>query len=313
MAYGSCAGQEAAPGQPSIERLVLDYDLPRLHGGERCFGIIGNPVSHSLSPRLHNGAYRDLGISAAFLPFHADSFGDFWLEVVEGDFFANSQLELAGFAVTAPHKSAALASAGVSSPRAQLIRSANTLVRNGLVWEAESTDPEGVVGPLRARDALGGKALVVGCGGAGRAAALGLRDTGSEVTLTNRTAERGRRVAETLDLAFESREDLDLNRFEVVVHATALGHSASDPLPFDPESLRDDALVIDLVYDRSETPLLRACRERGLSTVDGVEVLLHQAVEQFRCMTGEELPRESGERRLRATTAELLDSERVGS
>lgn len=299
--FGSVRGEDAgAPGQMSVERLVEDFHLPELPPIEWLAGLVGAPVEHSLSPRLHNRGYRALGIPALYVPFHVDRFGDFWLEVVEPGRLDELGLPLRGLSVTAPHKEIALAVAGAASPRAQSIGGANTLVRtshgaSGPVWEAESTDPEGVLGPLEELGlALPGLAVaVVGVGGAGRAVAAGLLERDAELTLVNRTVEKGRKVAAELEVPFLPLEDFDPSPYRVVVNATALGHHGDDPLPFDPARTAPDAVVVDMVYDRRrETLLARAARAAGRAVVDGKEVLAAQAFEQFRLMTGEELPRE---------------------
>ncbi|HVS16198.1 MAG TPA: type I 3-dehydroquinate dehydratase [Thermoanaerobaculia bacterium] len=292
LLFGSLGERPAAPGQPSLRRLALDYELPRPLRPVPLFGIVGRPVSHSLSPRLHNRAYRRLGVDALYLAFHAEQFGDFWLEVVEDDRFERWGMPLVGLSVTSPFKETALAVAGASSPRAQAIGGANTMVRRRGVWEAESTDPEGVLEPLRRRgvELAGARAAVVGCGGAGRAAAVGLDRARARVTLFNRSENRGRRAAQELDLELGSLAAFDPSEFDVVVHATSLGHHPSDPLPFDPTALRPQAILVDMVYDHHETPLVTVARAAGRATVGGREVLLCQAIGQFRAMTGEELP-----------------------
>jgi shikimate dehydrogenase len=143
---------------------------------------------------------------------------------------------------------------------------------------------------------------VVGAGGAGRAAVVGLKESGARVTLFNRSETRGRRAAEALDVPYVPLSELATarpERFRVVVHATSLGRGArgaggardqAEPLPFDPTLLAPDAVVVDLVYADRETPLLEAVRASGRTAVDGREVLLSQALEQFRMMTGRELP-----------------------
>lgn len=293
VVYGAFPeGEPGAPGQPGVDRLARDYGLPALPPAEALFGIVGRPVAHSLSPRLHNRAYRELGIPALYLPFHAEHFGDFWLEVVESGALDAVGLPLKGLSVTAPYKEIALAVAGAPSPRAHAVGAANTLVRTDGVWEAESTDPEGVVLPVQRLgvDLQEAPAAVVGAGGAGRSAVVGLREAGCRVTLVNRTAERGREAAEELGVAFLPLGDFDPGEFAVVVHATTLGRHPADALPFDPARLRPDAVVVDLVYGEAETPLLAASGAAGRRAVDGREVLLYQALEQFRLMTGRELP-----------------------
>lgn len=292
VVYGSVGEIPGAPGQPTIRRLVQDFGLPELRPVEALFGVVGNPVSHSLSPRIHNAAYRELGIPALFLPFHAESFGDFWLEVVESGALEEIGLPIRGLAVTSPYKEAALAVAGAESPRAGLIGAANTLVWNQGVWEAEATDPDGVVSPLRERGVAieGRDAAVVGSGGAGRSAAAGLATAGASVTLFNRGAERGLQASSLLGLPFVPLADLDPSRFDILVNATSLGRQERDPLPFPVDALRPGAVVVDMVYGEGPTPLLRVAAERGAVTVDGREVLVGQAAGQFRMMTGRELP-----------------------
>ncbi len=291
--YGALPGGDpGAPGQPAVDRLVADYGLPDLPAASALYGIVGRPVAHSLSPRLHNRAYRELGIPALYVPFHAEHFGDFWLEVVESGRFEELGLELRGLSITAPYKAVALALAGAPSPRATAVGAANTLVQTDGVWEAETTDPEGVILPLGRLgvELLGAETAVVGAGGAGRAAVVGLQEAGARVTLVNRSEERGLAAAEDLDVPYVSLDDFDPGAYAVVVHATSLGHSPDDPLPFAPEALAPGAALVDLVYGGEETPLVRAARAAGRTVVDGREALLFQALEQFRLMTGHELP-----------------------
>ena len=293
VVYGAVGEVPGAPGQISIERLCRDYGLPALPRLQALFGLVGNPVTHSLSPRIHNAAYRELGIPAVYLPFHTDFFGELWLEVVESGAMEAIGLPIRGLSVTAPFKETALALAGAESPLAGMIGAANTLVWNHGVWEAEATDPDGVVLPLRERGIVidGLEAAVLGAGGAGRSAAVGLAGGGARVTVFNRDPERGRSAAERLKLPFLPLGDLDPAGFDLLVNATSLGRAEGEPLPFDVLRLKPGAVVIDLVYltDRP-TPLLVAVAARGGVAIDGREVLIGQARGQFRMMTGCELP-----------------------
>jgi 3-dehydroquinate dehydratase/shikimate dehydrogenase len=275
-----------------VARLVSDFGLPELRPVTALFGIVGNPVYHSLSPRIHNLAYRELGLPALYVPFHVEHFGDYWLEVVESLRLDDLGVPLKGLSVTAPHKEIAQAVAGAPSPRTQAVGAANTLVENDGVWEAESTDPEGVTMPLRhlGIELQGTPVAVLGAGGAGRSAAVGQRDSGAQETLLNRSEDRGRQAAKDLGVPYRPLGELDPGRYRVVVQATSLGRHPDDPLPFDPAALAPDAVVVDLVYTDGETPLLQAVKAAGRRAVDGREVLLYQAVEQFHMMTGRELP-----------------------
>lgn len=299
LVYGAVSELPGAPGQPTIRRLVEDFGLPALRAVTALCGVVGDPVEHSLSPRLHNALYRALGIDLLYLPLWVPSFADFWLEVVE-----SGSLEVLGspwkaFSVTAPHKSAALAVAAASSPLAERVGGANTLVHNGQVWEAESTDPAGVISPLRARgiDLAGKRAAVLGAGGAGRAAAVGLAQAGAAVTLVNRGAARGRRAAAELGMGFLALEEWTPEGFDALVNATPLGRAGEEP--FEVERLAVGTVVIDLAYGgEAPTPLVQAARARGFTAIDGREILLYQGLEQFRLTTGRAAPLELGRRAL---------------
>ncbi len=298
--YGAASEVPGASGQLSVEALIRDYGLPRISPVERCFGLIGNPVSHSLSPRLHNGAYRELGIPALYLPFHTESFADFWLEIVESELLPVLGVHLLGFSVTAPHKDAALAVAEEISPLAERIGAANTLLLGPGGWRAESSDPAGLLGPLAARgiELAGRGVAVVGAGGAGRSVVVGLLEAGARVTFVNRSSGRGRRAAGELGVDFVPLELFVPGAFEIVINATAVGRDPDAPLPFAVEALAPGARLVDLVYGETPTPLVVAARARGLEAIDGREVLLFQGQEQFRRMTGRELPTELGRRLL---------------
>jgi len=298
LLFASLGDQPAAPGQFSVARLAADWGLPEVRQISVLFGVVGHPALGSLSPRLHNAAYRALDLTALYVPFEVESFGDFWLEVVEADLLTQLGVPLRGLSVTAPHKDLAQAVAGATSPIANRLQAVNTLVFRRGVWEGESTDAQGVVNALRARsvELRGRRAAVVGCGGAGRAAALGLALAGAQVAIVNRGAERGLAAARALGLPFVALSDLDPSRFDLFVHATPLGSAPADELPLPVARLPREAVVADLVYGERPTRLVEEAARRGLVAVDGREVLLYQAAPQFRLMTGYELPLEIGRR-----------------
>jgi 3-dehydroquinate dehydratase/shikimate dehydrogenase len=246
-----------------------------------------------LSPRLHNGIYRALGLQHLYVSFDVPVFGDFWLDVVEGGSLQELGFPLAGLSVTSPFKEIALAVAGASSPLAERIGAANTLIRRTNVWEAESTDPDGVRGPLAAAqvDVAGRQAAILGAGGAGRAAVFGLGVEGATMTLVNRSPERGRRVAKELGVSFLPFDEFDPRDFDIIVNATPLGAAAGEELAFDPAVLGEESVVIDLAYlpDRP-TRLIEETRRLGRTAIDGREALLHQAMAQFRAMNEVAMP-----------------------
>ncbi len=301
VVYGSASARAAAPGQPTVAQLRQDYGFPDLPPIRQLFGLVGWPALRSLSPRLHNAAYRALGLPAVYVPFDVEQFGDFWLELVESDAIAGLGLELAGLSITTPHKEVAFAVAGATSPLSERLQAVNTLTPRRGVWEGESTDAYGVVEALRARgvEPRGRRIAVIGCGGAGRAAALGLAVAGATVVLANRGPERGMAAARSLGLPFVPLAELveepvggapPAGGFEVYVHATLLGRRNADELPLPVARLAPGAVVVDLVYGEAPTPLVAEARRRGLVAIDGREVLLYQAIPQFRSMTGQDLP-----------------------
>ncbi len=292
VVYASAGEQPAAPGQISLDRLERDYGIPELPAARALFGVVGDPVVGSLSPRLHNAAYRALGVPALYVPFEVPSFADFWLELVESTVPARIGLPLGGLSVTTPHKDVAFAVAGATSPLAQRLQAVNTLTVRSGVWEGESTDAEGTVEAIRARgvEPRGRRAAVIGCGGAGRAAALGLALAGAEVVVVNRGEERGLSAARALGLPFVTLAELDPSRFDLFVHATPLGRAPADELPLPVARLPAGSAVVDLVYGEAPTQLIAEAARRGLVAIDGREVLLRQALPQFRAMTGRELP-----------------------
>ncbi|MEA2490732.1 MAG: 3-dehydroquinate dehydratase / shikimate dehydrogenase, partial [Acidobacteriota bacterium] len=153
---------------PSVTQWMEDYGFPQLGTPEQIFGIVGCPVLRSLSPRLHNAAYRALGLEALYLPFPVEGFAGFWQDVVAG--LDGLGWPLGGLTVTSPYKEEALATAGEASPLARQAGSANTLLRRNGSWLADTADADGVVKALAHRRVplAGRKTAVVGCGGAGR-------------------------------------------------------------------------------------------------------------------------------------------------
>ncbi len=306
LVYAQAQDRPAAPGQFTLDALREDYGLPDLPPVSSLAGVVGRPVLHSLSPRLHNLMYRELGMKQLYLPFHVPVFGDFWLDVVESGSLEVLGFDLVALSVTAPFKEIAVAVAGAVSPLAEHISAANSLARRGDVWEAECTDAEGVTAPLEARGvAIAGRpAAVVGAGGAGRAAIAALSASGARVTLANRSPVRGRRVARELEVDFMPLDEFDAAGFEILVNATPLGSLGSE-MPFDLERLDPAAVVVDLAY-RADGPtrLVEAVQAADREVIDGREVLLHQASPQFTWMTGREFDLEAGRKALGLATDE---------
>lgn len=282
------AGARAEDDEPTAERLLADYGLPQLPPVDALYGIVGRTAGKSLSPRLHNAAYRALGLPALYLSFPTQRFGAFWNELGDGA-LEDLGWPLRGLTVTSPYKEEALAAVEEASPLARQAGGANTLLRDGASWRADTADADGVLSALRARGigVAGRRVAVVGCGGAGRAAAAGLQAAGADVTLVNRGDERGHFAAALLGLPFVPLSRFSAREFPLVVHATPLQHEA----PFPVEELEDGVVVVELVYGSGPTPLITAAAARGLA-IDGHEVLLVEAQRQFQMMTGRHMPQD---------------------
>ncbi len=291
LVFGLAPGGPAAPAEPTVNKLIEDYGLPELPPLEGLYGIVGSPVFHSLSPRLHNAAYRETNYPALFVPFHVESFGEFWREVVEGGVLDSLNMPLKGLTVASPHKEAALLTAGTVSPMARRAESANILVRDNGSWKADTTDPEVVFMAHRVRGVRmkHKRAAVIGCGGAGRAIAAALAQSNAGVTLVNRGAERGRYAAQLLDLPYMPLPGFSAEGYDIMVNATPVGRDDGEA-PFEVETLEEDAVVIDLVYGSLPTPLVVGTAARARTAIDGREVLLTQVLRQFQTMTGREMP-----------------------
>jgi 3-dehydroquinate dehydratase/shikimate dehydrogenase len=290
VVFGLVGDSATLPGEFTITQLVKDYGLPELAPVEELFGIVGGSARYSLSPRLHNNGYRALGRPALYVPFPTTSFQDFWREVVLGDPLEDLGMPLRGLTVGAPHKEAVLGFSTPGSRLAQRSRAANVSFRTARGWRAETTDPEGVLAPLRRRRiALTARPVaVIGCGGAGRAVAVALAGTGARVTLVNRGLARGRWASRRFDMPFIPLSEFDPAGFAAVVNATPLGRERGE-VPFAPERLAPGAVVIDLVYGPHPTELVSRVRQSGGTVIDGHEVLLVQARRQFHLMTGQRL------------------------
>jgi 3-dehydroquinate dehydratase/shikimate dehydrogenase len=273
-------------GVPTVRALLTDYPFPELPAIDRLYGIAGARAAHSLSPRLHNAALRRLGLPGLFLPFPTDEIAYVLAELTSG--LAELGLPLCGLTVAAPNKETVLTIAAGTSAGAGEGHSANILVPAEEGWYADSTDGTAVIAAL---DALGVDcrevaAAVIGCGGAGRAAAVELVRAGADVTLVNRGVDRGQFAHRILGLPVIPLASFAPAQYQVVVHATPL----HDEVPFATDELTPGTVVLDFVYRDRVTALMASCRERGLTTVDGWEVLLGEVRRQFRLMTGATMP-----------------------
>jgi shikimate dehydrogenase len=247
--------------------------------------VIGHPVGHSRSPDMQTAALTELGLAGEW------TYGA--LDVAPEDFEATvAELavadEYAGVNVTVPHKEAALAMADAASEGARAIGAANTLsFRDGQI-AADNTDAGGLLRSLPRRFD-GERTLVLGAGGAARAAIWGLADSGAEVDVWNRTPERGETVA--AELGARAVAEPSAADYALIVNTTAVGLGGEDPfehLPLGAADFVPGQVVVDMVYTDEPSGLLAAAEAAGALTIDGLEMLVQQGALSLRIWTGEE-------------------------
>jgi 3-dehydroquinate dehydratase/shikimate dehydrogenase len=273
------AGDAVAPGQVSGERLIDEFSFRRLGTGSALYGVVGRPVMHSLSPAMHNAAFRNAGLDAVYLPLAAADYEDFTQ-------FAEA-FDLVGASVTAPFKLAAFQRAATADSVSRRIEAANTLRRANGQWDARNTDVAGFLAPLRssgvALDAI--RATILGAGGAARAAADALCSAGTKVSIASRRRERAEDTAHVMRCDVADWPPA-AGSWDLLVNATPVGTCPADddtPLPNGPFT---GQLVYDLVYNPPETRLLRDAAAAGCRTIGGLDMLAAQAVLQFEWWTG---------------------------
>jgi 3-dehydroquinate dehydratase/shikimate dehydrogenase len=295
------AEQVTAPGQWTSEAWQRAIPSCGVDAATQVYGVVGRPVARSLSPAVHGAWFRALQKNAVYLRFAPEDALAFFEAHARGPAGACAQ----GFSVTQPFKELAWRFAAAASPAAEAMQAANTLVRTIDGWFAENTDAPAVVEAFVNAGArlAGSSALVLGAGGAARAAALALRGAGAAVFVALREPAKAAAFAERHGLRLLEWSTRERERFDLVVNATPLGsHAALGELPIGEHALRPGQHVIDLVYRPRRTALLRAAERAGATPVEGLAMFLAQAQRQSELFTGQRAPlellREAAEREL---------------
>ena len=293
--YASPTAQAVAPGQVTPQTLIELYRFRSLRPSTQVFGVMGNPVMHSRSPRIHNLGYATLGIDAVYLPFLVPDVAEFWNTA--------DLLGIRGLSVTVPHKTAVIGPRVSGDEDVRLIGACNTLYRPAAPgpWSGANTDMEGFLSPLRG--ALGGRlpgglrAVVIGAGGAARSVVAALGSAGARVLVCNRTVANARRLAQAFGAEYAGLDAETLAAAgagaDIIVQTTSAGMAPQQDLdPAPALRFRETTLVYELVYAPAETPLVRRALAAGCRVVYGWQMLLAQARRQFLLFTGQEYPRE---------------------
>jgi 3-dehydroquinate dehydratase/shikimate dehydrogenase len=286
-----------APGMFSFEEMRRTFFYEQINAETKVFGVVGDPVAHSLSPKLHNQAFRHLGINAVYLPFR----------VPRGELAAflkaYDQIPLRGISVTIPHKEVAAELATHKDDTVAVTKAANTLIRTDNGWAAYNTDYTGIIETLRTNLPLGPDqrptplesmtVLILGAGGIARSVAHALHRNHVPVTLTNRTMARAHGLAAEVGCGTMEWDARHTAVCDLVINCTSVGmHPEVDESPMHHSFFRDGLTVFDTVYTPENTLLIKEAKNRGAHTITGVDLFVRQAALQFKLFTGQDAPLE---------------------
>lgn len=256
----------------------------QISGATKIYGIIGNPVSHSLSPSMHNAAFEACGLNNVYVAFN--------VEDVPRAMDGFRALGVGGVSVTIPHKQAVIPHLDAIDPVAKKIGAVNTLLIDDMHIEGYNTDWIGANQSLgKFADIQGSTVLVLGAGGSARAIGFGLQEKQATVVIANRTLEKAQALAEELNCEWRPLSDISDLNFEILVNTTSVGMAPGIDQTLVPATMLENIpAVMDIVYAPVETRLLREAKQAGCKTVDGRYMLLYQGVAQFELWTGEKAP-----------------------
>jgi 3-dehydroquinate dehydratase/shikimate dehydrogenase len=277
----SYAGEGYAPGQISASRMLDEFRFREITERTAIYGVVGSPLTHSVSPAMHNAAFRAAGVDAVYVPMVASSAEDFTI-------FATA-LAVQGVSITIPYKVDLFERADDMDDLSRKVGAVNTYRRDALRWEARNTDVSGFLAPLEGRiDLRGARAAILGAGGAARAVAVALASKGAVVTVYGRNRGKAKTVA-SIAGGTAASFPVPPKSWDILVNTTPVGTFPNvDETPF--EGAFDGRIVYDLVYNPMETRLLKEAAGAGCDTLGGLEMLVAQAEDQSEWWLGQRPP-----------------------
>ncbi|MDQ3181196.1 MAG: shikimate dehydrogenase, partial [Acidobacteriota bacterium] len=290
MVYASLeSSKETASGQIPAQDLIEIYRVKELNEQTEIYGIIGNPVSQSLSPPMHNAAFKFYNLNAVYIPFAVKNLDEFIRK-----FLKESGLDIKGFSVTIPHKQAIIKYLDFIDETAEAIGAVNTVKIIGGKLHGYNTDADGFVEPLKNSygDLKDAKAAVLGNGGAARACIYALKQENADVTIFARDLAKAEILANKFQVKSQELSKADFNDFEIVVNSTTLGMKGilENETPAVAEQIARVKFVYDLVYNPFETRFLKEAKSVFVPTLGGMAMLIAQAMKQFEIWTGKVAP-----------------------
>jgi len=286
------SGSEVAPGQISVRDMIDVFRVKELNEETKVYGIIAGNTSYTMSPYVHNAAFKSAGINSVFVPLQVNDLDAFIRRMVKAE-TREVELNFHGFSVTNPHKQSIICYLDRIDAAAKEIGAVNTVnIVDGKLHGC-NTDAGGFIQALKAklRDLKGSRAAVVGSGGAARACVYALKSAGCDVTVFGRNIEKAKMLATDLDVSAEPLSR-GLTAYDIVVNATPLGTKGdnANKTIATAEQLKNVRLVYDLVYNPAETRLLHEAKQAGADTINGFDMFVAQAVNQCKIWTGLEAP-----------------------
>jgi len=275
--------QKTAPGQVTAQELRSTYRIEQVDAATRVYGVAGDPVSHSLSPLVMNAALRRETVNGVYLALHAKTLKDLLACIRD--------IPIHGVSVTMPYKETMVSHLDNTDSPTTKTGACNTVVRaqDGKLY-GFNTDTAGVVRPLQQRMSLeNAKILVLGAGGAARAAVFGLKERGAEVYILNRTPVQAQKLARQAKARTLKRPDLKKHTFDVIINATPVGMGNPQESPLNENEIKTK-YAFDMVYHPPETKFLKLARAAGAEVISGAEMFVQQAARQFEIWTGKPAP-----------------------
>ena len=284
-----------APGQLTFQEMREIYHYDEINVETDVYGVIADPVGHSLSPLVHNAAFRHLGLNCVYLPFRIprEDLADFLADT--------QQMDVKGLSVTIPHKEAVVPHLTISTPAVEKIGVANTIVIDGFDRIGDNTDYtaalESIETTVRQRvdfDLLAGRsALILGAGGAATAVAYALASREVKLIVSSRNPDKASALARRFDGRAVPWNDRNSVMSDMLVNCTPVGmHPHVNDTPYEIDHLSRSMIVFDTIYNPEQTLLIKGARDLGCSVITGVDMFVRQAIDQFKQFTGEQAPEE---------------------
>ncbi len=284
-------GKESAPGQIGVNELLNTYRVHKQDKYTSIYGLIGNPVSHSIGPVIHNALFHEMNFNSVYVPFKVDAVGDFLREF--------KPLDVQGYSVTIPHKEAVISHLDGIDPISKKIGAVNTIVNKDGQLIGFNTDCEAAIKvledvnrderpftPAKGASLRGKKVTLIGAGGVARAIAFGLKEREAQITVINRNFERAQSLARDVGCLARRFDEPQAFETDILINATPLGMFPKiNDTPTDRGRLKPNMIVFDTIYNPIETKLLQDARMQGCRVASGLMMFAHQAAAQFKLWT----------------------------